>query len=201
MCEEMNGAPAGEERELTPEEKEQALKERIWAVVAQQVRESGRKEQYVTLSEISAQLELEREPMRAVMEEMQAQEPYRDICVYEGAKDLYYYTYPLLAHNYVRTLAMAQEDDLASIIAQTVRYESKTYPRATLIDTFSQAPYHYTGIQVRRMLERMQKDEQYKDLETYESKGKNFYIFSTKYLTRFYITRVIEMLEDKRQWL
>ena len=184
--------PAGEEaldrpaEELSPEEQLEQEKRQRWARCAEAVREQGKEEQYLTLSDLCAWQEMEKDDAAAMMRELMEQEEYKDICVYQGAKDLYYYTYPTLAHNYVKNVALAQEDDLPHTIAEIVRYESKIYPRATAIETFSKFPYHYTEIQTRRALELMAKLPEYADIETYVSGKKKTYIFSTKYLSRAY---------------
>ena len=200
MCEEINRLET-EFQELTPEQKLEQLKLRLWSVIGQMIRESARQEQYLSLTDICVQTELERNTTLDLMAEMREQEEYNDIFAYAGAKDTYYYTYPTLAHNYVKNLVLAQEDDLPRIIAETVRYESKTYPRATNIDTFSKYPYHYTTIQIKRMLERMRGQEAYQDLQTYESKNKNFYIFSTLHLSPSYASYLVEFTENKWNWL
>lgn len=200
MNEEMK-AQEDSAQELTPEEKLLQEKKTVWEAIAQIIRENGKQEHYATLTDLMGQLEMEKDVLLAAIEEMKAQEEYKDICVYEGVKDRYYYTYPLLAHNYVKNVAMAQEDDLPHTIAEVVRYESQTYPRATDIETFTKFPYHYTVIQVKRMLERMQKEEQYQDLQTYESSHKNFYVYSSKFFTKQHATFLIEFNEDKRQWM
>ena len=190
-------APEG----LSPEEQLEQEKRRRWARCAEAVREQGGEEQFLTLSDLCAWQEMDRDEAAGMMRELMDQEEYRDICVYEGAKDLYYYTYPTLAHNYVKNVALAQEDDLPRTIAEIVRYESKIYPRATAIDTFSKFPYHYTEIQIRRTLERMTGQPEYADIETYVSGKQQLYIFSTRHLSRAYATTLVEMSEDKRMWL
>ncbi|WP_102412879.1 hypothetical protein [Beduinella massiliensis] len=193
-------APA-EARELTPEEQALEARKLSWEVCAASVRERAQALEYLTLTELCAQLEMERDATAALMDEVREQADYQDICVYKGAKDLYYYTYPKLAHNYVKNVALAQENDLPRIIAEVVRYESKTYPRATAIDTFSKFPYHFTEIQVKRMLEKMSRQSEYEDIQLYESGQKNLYIFSTQFLSRNYASSLVEMSEDKRMWL
>lgn len=191
-------APA---QELSPEEQLLQAKKVVWDAIAQAIRESGKQEQYLTLSDLSGQMEIEKDALLTTIQELQMQEEYKDICVYQGAKELYYYTYPLLAHNYVKNVALAQEDELPRTIAEVARYESQIYPRATDIKTFTKFPYRYTEIQVKRMLERMRKEEQYQDLQTYESSHKNFYVYSSKFFTRQHAVFLIEFNEDKRQWM
>ena len=187
--------------ELTPEEQLLESKKLLWEAAAQAVREKAQERQYLTLTELSGHMELEKDSALALMAEIKEQEGFGDIFVYKGAKDLYYYSYPALAHNYVKSVAMAQEDDLPRIIAEVARFESKTYPRATAIETFHHCPYHYTDIQVKRMLERMARQEEYQDIQPYESSRKNFYIFSTKHLSLAYASTLVEMSEDKRLWM
>lgn len=190
-----------EERPLTPEEQEALDKAALHGAIAKTIRDRGQQKMYLTFSELLALTEMEKGPLLQELAHMKAQEEYQDLCVYQGAKDAYYYTYPLLAHNYVKALALAKEDDLAHIIAEVVRYESKTYPRATKIDTFSKYPYRYTEIQAKRMLEKMVKLPEYADLETYTSKRNNFYIFSTLHLSRKRAESLVEIAEDPWMWM
>lgn len=193
-------APDAPETEA-PEDDVPAEKRAFWETASEAVHAQARQRHYLTLTDLCAQTEKERDEARALMEEARTRPEYADVYVYEGAKDLYYYIYPELAHNYVRGVAMAQENDLPRIIAEVVRYESKTYPRATDITTFTRFPYHYTVIQVQRMLERMARQSEYADLERYTSGQKNEYIFSTRHLSRRYATFLVEQSEDKRLWL
>lgn len=190
-------APDGE----APEDDVPEEKRAFWEAACEAVRDEAANRHYLTLTDLCARAEMERDEVRTLMEEARTRPEYADVYVYEGAKDLYYYIYPTLAHNYVRGVAMAQENDLPRIIAEVVRYESKIYPRATDITTFTRFPYHYTVIQVRRMLERMALQSEYADLERYTSGKKNEYIFSTRYLSRRYATFLVEQSEDKRIWL
>lgn len=190
-------APDGE----APEDDVPEEKRAFWEAACEAVRDEAANRHYLTLTDLCARAEMERDEVRTLMEEARTRPEYADVYVYEGAKDLYYYIYPTLAHNYVRGIAMAQENDLPRIIAEVVRYESKIYPRATDITTFTRFPYHYTVIQVRRMLERMARQSEYADLERYTSGKKNEYIFSTRYLSRRYATFLVEQSEDKRIWL
>lgn len=184
-----------------PEDDVPQEKREFWEAACAVVRDQAKRCHHLTLTDLCAQAEMERDEVRALMDEARTRPEYADVYVYEGAKDLYYYIYPTLAHNYVRGVAMAQENDLPRIIAEVVRYESKTYPRATDITTFTRFPYHYTVIQVQRMLERMARQSEYADLERYTSGKKNEYVYSTRYLTRRYATFLVEQGEDKRIWL
>ena len=166
-------AEGAAEADSAPEDDVPEEKRAFWEAACGAVREQAHQRHYLTLTDLCAQTEKERDEARALMEEARTRPEYADVYVYEGAKDLYYYIYPTLAHNYVRGVAMAQENDLPRIIAEVVRYESKTYPRATDITTFTRFPYHYTVIQVRRMLERMARQTEYADLERYTSGKKN----------------------------
>lgn len=186
---------------LPPEAEAGLEKQALHGAIAKTIRDRGSREQYLTLSELCELTELEKPALLEEMEAMKAQEAYQDIYVYQGAKDAYYYTYPLLAHNYVKALVLAKEDDLARTIAEVVRYESKTYPRATKMDTFTKFPYRYTEIQAKRMLESMMKLPEYADLQTYESQRKNFYVFSTRHLTRARAESLVEYQEDPRMWM
>ena len=175
--------PQEEERELTPEERLEQSKKVLWSATSDKIRQAAKNGKFVRLSELCTEFELDREVMLAVIAEMKAQEGYDDLYCYEGTKEIYYYVYPKIAHNYVRNCALAESDDIERIVAEVVRYESKTYPRPTCTEAFGRFPYRYTSHQVKVALERMLPNAEYADLKTYTSKvQQKLYIYSTQYL-------------------
>lgn len=185
----------------TPEEMAQQAREQLFQDIAATIREAAKKEKYVKLTELSEALKADKDFILALLDDMMSQAEYEDLRLYKGSKNRYYYSYPMLANNYVKNCALAEEDNLEGIIAEIVRYESKRYPRATMIDTFTRFPYHYTKIQVRNMLKRMADKEEYNDLRTYTSQNGNLYIYSTQSLTPRHAEALVEIEEDVRQWL
>ena len=193
-------APAVEAVKPTPEDKAQKAKEKLFAAAAKCIRDAAQQEKYVKLTELSTLLEADKANTLDLLDEMLALPEYEDLRMYKGSKDRYYYSYPTLANNYVKNCALAEEDNLEGTIAEIVRYESMRYPRATIIDTFTRFPYRYTKAQVKSAIKRMEKNADYEDLKTYESKQGNLYIYSTKSLTQRHAEALVEIAEDITQW-
>jgi len=202
--EEKEQAPIPQEEqpeiELTPEERAAQAKERLCQAMAAAIRDAAKKGKYMKLTEISEVLEADKTFALELLDEMMALPDYEDLRMYKSSKDRYYYSYPTIANNYVRGCALAEEGNLEGIIAEVVRYESKRYPRATIIDTFTRFPYHYTKEQVKSMLAVMEGKKEYGDIQTYTSQKGNLYIFSTNSLTPQYAKALVEIGEDVKQW-
>ena len=184
------------EEELSPEEAEAAAHAQKLSTVVECVRFMGAHKRPVTLKRLAQECDLEEDEAEALLKEAQESEENRDICVYRGQKDAYYYTYPLLAHNYVRAIALSEEKDILHTVATLVRYDSKTYPRPTRVSDFAKEPYGYTKIQVQNAVRSLMKMPEYADIQTYTSAQGTLYIYSTQFLSPVYAKALAENSED-----
>ena len=185
---------------LTAEEKALKARANLCEAIAREIRSAAKQEKYLALTELSVIMEADKAFVIELTDEMLAQPEYEDLRVYKGRKDRYFYSYPTLAHNYVKNCVLAEEDNIEATIAEIVRYESKRYPRATIIDTFTKFPYHYTKAQVKNAAKKMLAKEEYADLKAYESKKGNMYLYSTQSLTQRHAEALVEIGEDITNW-
>lgn len=182
-------APAAE---MTEEERHQKILETL----VEYVRYMGAHKRPITLEQLAENAAMPPEEVQQLMDEARQQETFHDICVYEGAKANYYYTYPLLAHNYVRAIALEEAKDIPNTVLTLVRYDSQRYPRPTRGKDFGKNPYGYTLIQVKNAVAELRRKPENSDITEYTSRKGTYFIYSTKYLSDGYARYLAEDSED-----
>ncbi|MGE5508989.1 MAG: hypothetical protein ACM3RP_10980 [Chitinophagales bacterium] len=106
---------------------------------------------------------------------------YPDIRRLEDGDAVYFYSDLHMTDRYAGIAAKAASGDLPRLIADTVRFDSETYPRPTPIETFGVAPYLLTLEELRAALAQMGKDPAYADIKTvYASNGAEFLYSETR---------------------
>ncbi|MDO4484451.1 MAG: hypothetical protein Q4C54_08490 [Clostridia bacterium] len=162
------------------------------------IREMSGHRRPITEESLAKDCEIEQDYANALLEEIEAAN--EDICAYAGQKHKYFYVYPTLAHNYVRSIALSEEKDIKNTILTLVRYDSKTYPRPTKAADFAKEPYRYTQIQVQNAVRELQRDPDNADLKVYNSKKGTYFLYSTLHLPEKLAIKLAEDSEDAALW-
>lgn len=143
---------------------------------------------------------LEVEELITSIEELKEREEFKDIYSKKGSNSLYLFSDKYVTQNYADMLVMVEEKDLLKMVADTVRKESKTYPRPTSSKLFTLRPFNLSKEQFDGVLEQLKKKEEYKDIQ--ESKASNgvLYLYSDEYMTKAHANSLTEWLEvEQRQ--
>ncbi len=166
--------------------------------IAEQVRECSKDLAKVTC--ISALPEAENtddmELVKTAITDLENDERYSDIkvvAVLSGV--LYLYSDEYISNGYATTLIRAEEDDPRSIIASTVRDESRIYPRPTNIDEFSNPVYNISISEFDTYLEDLLEQEEFKDIRLIEASTGARYLYSSLYLNKQYAQSLVEWKE------
>lgn len=107
----------------------------------------------------------------------------------------WYYSSTQMQPAYAAALLRVLDRDLLSLLVETVRNESRTYPRATRVELFLQAPFRFTQEELTAVLAQMVSDPDSTDIRrTHASNGTEF-LFSDRHLTPFYAGRLAEWEE------
>jgi len=92
-------------------------------------------------------------------------------------------------------LLVRKEGDPLLLIAETVRENSKVYPRPICRETFKNEPFELTEEEISTCLQKMKEEDQYKDIaQTTTSEGTVF-LYSTLHLEPDYASMLAEWVD------
>jgi len=122
-------------------------------------------------------------------------EEFADIKKIDGSKGIYLYSELSMTNNYANMLARIEDKDLLKAIAETVRNESRIYPRPTSSKLFTSSPFSIKKEELSDILSQLKAKEEYKDIcETTASNG-TIYLYSNKYMTKGHAQALTEWIE------
>jgi hypothetical protein len=96
----------------------------------------------------------------------------------------YLYSQRHMTRAYAETAARAACDDVCWVIAQTVRGDSRLYPRPTPIEAFENAPFLFSKDVLDRALRDIHAARDYADILLVKSSSGALYLFSSLHMTR-----------------
>lgn len=106
-----------------------------------------------------------------------------DIKLMRGTKDTYYFSESHITAAYALHLFRIAERDPAKMIADTVRDESRIYPRPTPAYIFLDSPFNMTESQLDGVLWQISQRNDMTDIKNTTVSNGALYLFSTQYLT------------------
>ena len=169
--------PQAEEQALTEE-----AKARIAARVRQESKELNRLTAATSLAPILSELELEADVL-AIVPRLEADEAYGDVralTLSDGS--VYLYSERHITANYAALLARMEEDDPLAAIAETVREESRVYPRPTNVSLFTVTPFDMDPSDVEQRVAALLQDPGYDDIRQIRASTGAVYLYSEQYL-------------------
>ncbi len=118
------------------------------------------------------------------VETMMSSGHYEDIrLVISPAEAGYLYCADHITENYARLLTRAETKNPLTIIAETVREESRIYPRATKVDLFYEPVFQIEAGLVWAAVETMSQREEFNDIKKIVAPTGAVYLFSELYMT------------------
>lgn len=105
-----------------------------------------------------------------------------------------YYSSNFMTGAYAVILLQRQGDPLR-LIAESVRKNSELYPRPIPLDIFSQPPFNFTRQEVLNYLERMGKEEEYRDILQTTTSASGVFLYSALYLEPEHASMLAEWLD------
>ncbi|MFH2115057.1 MAG: hypothetical protein ABIJ86_11185 [Spirochaetota bacterium] len=141
------------------------------------IREASRATELTALSELVGN-ELEPTEIEVLLS-TQAEE---DIKLMRGSRDVYYFSDRYITSAYALHLFRVAEKDPAKMIADTVRDESRIYPRPTPIESFLQVPFSMSKAVLDGVLWQISQRNDMEDIISTTASDGSIYLFSTKYL-------------------
>jgi hypothetical protein len=167
--------------------------------VARYIREKSSFGKFVTYDEFFIEpINANVEEFTEIFEKFNTLDEYKDISELEGKEKRYFYSKNTMTESYANLLFRIEEKDLLSMIAQTIRYNAKRFPKTTSINVFLKEPYNIKKEELSDILEQFKNNECFKDIK--ESKASNGVVclFSEEYLTKDYADALTEYAEVTR---
>lgn len=143
---------------------------------------------------------LKDEELDTLWEQFSSEEEYRDIKKIKKSDNIYLYSDISMTESYASMLARIEEKDLLKTVAETVRNESKLYPRPTEARLFYISPFCFKEEEFKDVLDRLKDSEEYKDICETRASNDALYLYSNKFMSKdqaMALTEWIEVLQDE----
>lgn len=121
-----------------------------------------------------------------------------DIGRIAGASTSYWYSTNSMTESYATSLARVEEKDPLNLIAQTVRDDSRIYPRPTSLAVFYEAPWRLGQTEMASALLKLGRSPGVEDIQSCTASNGAVYLYSTKYMTPDHASGLTEYYEVER---
>ncbi|MGE5262498.1 MAG: hypothetical protein ACM3S0_03885 [Acidobacteriota bacterium] len=161
------------------------LADETLAAIATRVRENSKDEARLTPAESLEELFPDLAPgqVEKYLAEMGEKDKFQDIKQLAGPNGvLWLYSERSMTSNYAALLARVEAKDPCKTIAETVREESRTYPRPTKVTLFYDTVFQIDGINLEGFVERTLQQPEYKDIKKIVASTSAVYLYSDLYM-------------------
>lgn len=110
----------------------------------------------------------------------------------------YYYSATEMTDKYADIMMGLNNNDFLKLIADSVRYESKVYPRPTYLKQFTSSPYNIEELTLLEILDSINENSDYSDLKYTEASNGVRFIYSDKHMKPGYAKYLAEWIEVKQ---
>jgi hypothetical protein len=157
------------------------------ALLADFIRENTKKERLTPRFDLTKDpLSMPAEELDALFAELAEKEDGKTITELRGKKERYYYCAAHMADNYAKMLLLAEEKDIYQTIAEIVRFNGKTYPRATSLASLALAPISLDIEKAKIAITLLEKRSEYSDIKTLTVSNGEIYLYSTMFMDAVY---------------
>lgn len=118
-----------------------------------------------------------------------------DIKLMRGTRDTYYFSENHMTATYALHLFRVMEKDPARMVADTVRDESRIYPRPTPAYIFLESPFNMTEAQLDGVLWQISQRNDMTDIKSTTVSNGALYLYSTLHLTVLHAETMAEWNE------
>ncbi|MGB4437785.1 MAG: hypothetical protein WBJ13_00880 [Sedimentibacter sp.] len=140
-------------------------------------------------------LSLEVDEVLPMIDELTAREEFSDICVKKGKEKIYLFSENHMTKNYAKMMISVEEKDLFKIIAETVREESKIYPRPTDARLFNKTPFKLSKEEFNEVYDKLRKKEEYSDIQETRASNNALYLYSERFMKKVRAASLAEWIE------
>ncbi len=129
------------------------------------------------------------------LEAMIAEAAEDDIKLMRGTRDIYYFSENFMTAAYALHLFRVAEKDPARMVADTVRDESRIYPRPTPAYSFLHSPFNMSEAQLDGVLWQISQRNDMTDIKSTTVSNGALYLYSTLHLTVLHAETMAEWNE------
>ncbi len=127
--------------------------------------------------------------------ELIAAEEAEDIKKIAGSRDTYYFSEKEMTSSFALHLFRVEERDLVRLVADTVRDESRIYPRPTYATTFLERPFSLKQSELDETLNRIAMRPDTADIGTCCTSNGVLFLYSREYLGDTHAMGLAEFIE------
>ncbi|MFA9422876.1 MAG: hypothetical protein ACERLG_04825 [Sedimentibacter sp.] len=138
---------------------------------------------------------LEVDEVLPLIEELKAREDFSDIYLCKGKERIYLFSEKYIIKKYANMMVSVEEKEIIKLMVETVREESKIYPRPTDTRVFSKAPYKLSKEEFLEAYELLKTKEEYSDIHETRASNKALYLYSDKFMKKVHATSLAEWIE------
>ncbi len=171
--------------------------------IAAMIRQSSQAGQLISESEIlhrvadhhlvaSCAADLPEDAATILKKIVETSEDLHELASEDGSRR--YYSSNFMTGAYAMILLHKQGDPLR-LIAESVRKNSELYPRPIPLDIFTQPPFDFTRQEVLSYLERMGKEEEYRDILQTTTSTSGVFLYSILHLEPEHASMLAEWLD------
>jgi effector-binding domain-containing protein len=131
-------------------------------------------------------INIKEESINEIMHSLKTSTDYQDIVELKGKQCKYLYSNKEMTQNYANMLFKIEEKDLLQLLIETVRYDSKIYPKATALNSFYDEPFGFSEEIINGIIKQIKENNEYNDIQKTSVSNGKIYLYSTKYLSKDY---------------
>ena len=115
---------------------------------------------------------------REMKEDEKYAEKYADIMIIKGSKATYLYSEKYMTTNFANIMIRLEDKDILTTVAETVRFDSKTYPRPTDSSAFFNYPYYIPKEEFPDIINGLANKPEFKDIHNFTASNGQIYLYS-----------------------
>jgi hypothetical protein len=163
------------------------------------IRESSAKGKFVKDVDLFADpIKLTESNINEIINSIKTSTEYLDIVELKGKQQRYLYSNNEMTENYAKMMFKIEENDLLNLVVETVRNNSKIYPRPTAISVFANQPFNLDEKVFNNIFRKILDNKEYSDIKQSKASNGAVYLYSTKYLTEEHAEALTEWVEVLR---
>jgi hypothetical protein len=113
--------------------------------------------------------------------------------------DVFVHSSTLITVPYAHLMLRKRHDDPAYLIVETIRDESRIYPRPMKPSVFELEPFSLDGEEIARHVEALSSQEAYADIKSVEASTGAVYLYSDRYLNEAKAQSIVQWIEVDSQ--
>lgn len=143
--------------------------------------------------------EISENEIKNKLETFKEAEEFTDIRILSGEQEKYIFSDENMTKKYAKLMAKVEEDDIKGMIANTVRKDSRVYPRPTDSKIFFKSPFNLEEDVFQNVFEQMKEKKEYSDIKEIEASNGALYLYSNKHLDKDHAIGLTEWVEVIRK--